>query len=286
MVWRSIGNTNANRPELSPGVHLDYFELEVVCLSSSDSIQFAKNAGNQAHRYGSGGTAYSGHTWSQWVIFENTTRLTQEISDRASGDSYLLGLINTNNTDYNYINATAVGSGSTTIDIAPKKGCRFFLLGAGGGGSTKGGGAGPSDVYGGTGGATTIKIGGTTIVTAGGGTGAGNGYYSYVQGPKGVTGSVSINRDYAQFILILSEKREYCPSAISNSLGKGSPDVDVNYANQGNGNYGGDGGVCDGIFYNTTNSIITITITVGTGGAHTYPSTGVSGTNGYAIIYN
>ena len=282
-----IGNTNANRPELSPGIYLEYFELEVVCLSSSDSTQYAKNTTICARRYGFGGTAYTGHTWSPWVLFENNTRLTQEISDRTSGDSYLLGLINTintNTTHYNYVNRTTISSGMD-IDIAPKKGCRFFLLGSGGGGSTRGGGQ-ASDAYGGTGTATTIKIGTTTIVSAGGGTGAGNGYYHYVQGPRGVNGANTIDRDYAQFILILNEKRAFGPTVIPNNLGIGSPAVDISYANQGVGNVGGDGAFCDGIFYNTTDSIITLTITVGTGGAHTRPSTGVSGTNGYAVIYN
>ncbi len=273
-----IENTNTNLP---PG--MTFFVLEVVAISESVSVQFAKNGNNIGHRVGTGGTLYAAHTWGVWSIFENTNRLTQEITDRGNADNAIIAMID-GVTDYTYITEHLISSGTTTIDIAPKRGCRFFLLGAGGGGSTKGNGE-SSDYFGVTGTPTTIAVDGTTvIVSAGGGTGAGNGYYRYVQGPAGTTGVNTINRDYARYLTIINNNRAFMPTAITNTLGKGSAAVDVENPNQGAGNVGGDGALCDGIFYNTGNTIITITISIGVGGAHVHPS-GLPGTDGYAVIY-
>jgi len=61
-----FGNTNANRPEYNPGMHMEYAELEVICLNSTDVIQHAFNTTLDAYRYGYGGVDYAGHSWSAW----------------------------------------------------------------------------------------------------------------------------------------------------------------------------------------------------------------------------
>jgi len=61
-----FGNTNANRPEYNPGLYMEYAQLEVVCLNSSDVMQRAFNTSLEAYRYGYGGGAYAGHSWAPW----------------------------------------------------------------------------------------------------------------------------------------------------------------------------------------------------------------------------
>lgn len=61
-----FGNTNAHRPEYNPGLYMEYAQLEVVCLNSTDVMQRAFNTSLEAYRYGYGGTAYAEHSWSPW----------------------------------------------------------------------------------------------------------------------------------------------------------------------------------------------------------------------------
>lgn len=61
-----FGNTNAHRPEYNPGLYMEYAQLEVVCLNSTNVMQRAFNTSLEAYRYGYGGTAYAGHSWSPW----------------------------------------------------------------------------------------------------------------------------------------------------------------------------------------------------------------------------
>ena len=421
-----VANTNNNRPEITPGVFLENFVLDVICINPNESIQFAKNMHYYAVRYGSGGTAYTNHTWwSAWSIFENTTRLTQELLDRAAGDTDLqdqittytdglaqelldraagdtglqgqittltsglaqeidtrvssdTGLQTTITTlstamatifglfsqevtdraggdtglqgqittvtaglaqelldraagdngldtrvttvtsgleqelldrasgdngldarvttlenanslnDYTYVNEQVVSSGSVNIDIQPHKGCRFFLLGAGGGGGHRGGGAsGTTDGYGATGGSTKISVGATDVIIAHGGGGGANGAY-LTYGAKGAKGLVSIYRNQSRYIAIINENRKFSPPHIADTLGMGGPDFNNTNPNQYTGGYGGEGAFCDGMFYNTTTSVITITVSIGTGGANfasSYSSTTTPGTNGCAVIY-
>ena len=370
-----VANTNNNRPEITPGVFLENFVLDVICINPNESIQFAKNMHYYAVRYGSGGTAYTNHTWwSAWSIFENTTRLTQELLDRAAGDTGLQDQITTftdglaqelldraagdtdlqgqittytdamatifglfsqevtdraggdtglqgqittvtdglaqelldratgdngldarvttlenanSLNDYTYVNEQVVSSGSVNIDIQPHKGCRFFLLGAGGGGGIRGNGAsGTTDGYGAVGGSTKISVGGTDVIIAHGGAGGANGAY-LTYGAKGAKGLVSIDRNQSRYIAIINENRKCSPPYIADTLGIGGPDYNNTNPNQYPGGQGGEGAFCDGMFYNTTTSVITITVSIGTGGANNGAGTYLTtpGTNGCAVIY-
>lgn len=59
---------------ISPATNAPFFGgiLNVTCLNSTDSIQEIYGRGVRATRYGYGGVAYAGHTWTSWVFSEQT----------------------------------------------------------------------------------------------------------------------------------------------------------------------------------------------------------------------
>jgi len=61
--------------------------FEVVALNGSDSIQIAKNAGQEAYRYGSGGVDHAGHTWSDWAYRANRNGDSNQLFSAADGTS-------------------------------------------------------------------------------------------------------------------------------------------------------------------------------------------------------
>ena len=75
-----ISNTAPNSP-------FNYCMFEVVALNGSDSIQIAKNAGQEAYRYGSGGVDHAGHTWSDWAYRANRNGDSNQLFSAADGTS-------------------------------------------------------------------------------------------------------------------------------------------------------------------------------------------------------
>jgi len=69
----------------APNSPFNYCIFDVVALNENDSIQIARNISNEAYRYGSGGTAYAGHTWSAWTYRANRNGDSNQLFSAADG---------------------------------------------------------------------------------------------------------------------------------------------------------------------------------------------------------